>query len=220
MPKLKAQNTNWLESAWRTAEVLADLPDRPTDLPLLSYQSMILVLAQDEIALHLTYRMTARYKYKPDGRSDAFIHVEHRDPAAIARAYTRTGLAFDAGDAAGVLAQAYLARIVQDRFVCKEWRWQLPLMIASIGGQSLGALAILKSPSTRQSRKCALELEKHRLLKANSGLAWKELLTQLEGDGLVNSWDAQSIHWWDGETLRKTQTSTFRNWKVKTPNHS
>lgn len=216
MPQIKAQQINWLERAWDVAKLLDELPDTPNPQSLLPRQATLLRLTQDHIALYLTYRIAVHYRYKPDPDSSqrVFYHVEDRDPARIARAYLATGIDFEAADANALFAQAYLARIAVDRYVSRLWKWQLPLMIAGIGGPSAGAIA-KKAPNTRTSRQSYLQIQKAKIRRYHPGMTWKEALDHLQGIGIVESWEPEGlIHWIDesGEP-RQTKAGTFKNWK-------
>jgi hypothetical protein len=226
MPKIKAQNINWLERAWRTSVDFVELPDGPNrpnllkpdqpvpELPEIPRLTRIcLQNLQDEIALHLTYRISVVHKFKFDDVK-GYFHVEDKSPDRILRAYAATGVTFDECDDWAIFVQARLARILIDRYVCPEWKRELPLMIAAIGGKSLGQVAHENSTGARQPRRSRLELAKRRAKAANPGCTWKELLPTLQGDEIVVEWDHTAITWIDDDGQhRRTQTSTFRNWK-------
>lgn len=229
MAHIKALNVNWLDQAWRISSVIADIPDGPTmslltgigkPLPLGDRQIVLIELLQDTIALHLAYRSRMVHKIAeplPDG-DKADIAPVTRNPVDTAKTLAllrKRGVKPHDVDLWAYDAHMKLGRILIDRYVCKEWKRLLPLIVASISGETTSETAKLKAtqPRVRRMELRSAKLEAQRL---NPEYSYKELLRVLEGDGIVTRWDDDIVDWVEEDgTSRKTATNTFRNWKTK-----
>jgi hypothetical protein len=227
MAHIQAPVISWLDEAWRISAVIADLPDNPPGLfsssskwpPLQGGPKLLIELLQDKIALHLAYRSRMVHKNTetfPDGEK-ALISPPSRDPVDTAKlliAFGKTVKLLPV-DLWAYDAHMKLGRILIDRYVCKEWKQRLPLIVASISGETTSETAKLKAkqPRVRRMTLRAAKFETHR---CNPEYSFKQLLTSLEGDGIVTRWDDNIIKWVDEDgTTKATKTGTFKNWKSK-----
>jgi hypothetical protein len=228
MAQIKAQDTNWLDQAWRISAVIAAMPDNPPGLlsasrkwpPLTGETKQHIELLQDTIALHLAYRSKVIHKASialPDG-DKAMFWLNTREPATTAKAMAflvKIGVELQSVDLWAYDAHIKLGRILIDRYVCKEWKRQLPLIVASIGGQTTSQTAKLKARQPRPRPPNELKDEKFRAQGRNEFSTWKELLDDLQGEEIVIQWDNSTIQWSDSEgNTRTTATQTFKNWKL------
>lgn len=229
MAQIKALNVNWLDQAWRISSVIADMPDGPPmglltgkgKSPQLSDRQRVLIeLLQDTIALHLTYRSRLAHKITvtlPDGEK-ADIAPQSRNPVATAKTLAllrKIGVKLKDVDLWAYDAHIKLGRILIDRYVCKEWKRQLPLIVASIGGETTSETATLKGKQPRV-RRMELRSAKFEAQRLNPEYSYKELLRVLEGDGIVTRWDDDIVLWVEEDgTAKETATTTFKNWKKK-----
>lgn len=228
MAQIKAQNVDWLDQAWRISGDIADMPDHPPGLlsasrkwpPLTGQAKQSIELLQDTIALHLAYRARVVHKASftlPDGDKAMFC-LNSRDPATTAKAMAflvKIGVKLQPVDLWAYDAHMKLGRILIDRYVCKEWKRELPLIVASIGGESTSQKAklIAKQPRPRPLN----ELKGHKLaaLKRNPNLTWKQLLPHLTSLSIVTNWDDTNVHWLaENGDERTTLTTTFQKWKA------
>lgn len=228
MGQIKKFGTNWLDQAWRVSTVIADMPDglRMSLLagigktpPLTEWRREFIELLQDHIEGFLQYRSRIVYKITdihPDGTKND-IAPDSRNPADTEKMLAK--LRAKVGKLQGVDLWAYdahmkLGRILIDRYVCPKWKRQLPLIVASIGGEFTSQTATLNATQDRKRKENELKVGKEKALSSNPNLNWKELLNDLQGDEIVTEWDLEKIHWLDAEGNGKTTaTQTFKNWK-------
>lgn len=163
MVQMKGQNVDWLDEAWRISAVVADMPSNPPGLlsvdkswpPLTGLTKQWIEILQTTISLHLAYRIRIVHKHKmksPDGSVRMFIW-EGRDPVATRKAYAALesiGVKFTSIDHWAIDAHVKLGRILIDRYVCEEWKRELPLIVASIGGAFTSKSATLKATQPRR----------------------------------------------------------------------
>ena len=227
MAQIKAQDVNWLDEAWRISSVIADMPDNPPGLlsasrkwpPLTGEVKQSIELLQDVIALHLAYRAKVVHKASItlSNGDKAMIWLRSRDPATTAKAMAflvKIGVKLQPVDLWAYDAHMKLGRILIDRYVCKEWKRELPLIVASIGGESTSQKAklIAKQPRPRPTNE--LMAAKFRVQRQNPGITWKDLLSTLTGDEIVIDWTPATIRWnTENGDIRTTSTKTFQNWK-------
>lgn len=230
MAQIKKFDTNWLDQAWRISSVIADMPDSlPMSLlsntgkapPLTDWQRNSIELLQDHIEVLLQYRSRLVHKIAaplPDGsKTDIFPYDRNPVTTAKTLAYlVKRGAKLQGVDLWAYDAHMKLGRILIDRYVCREWKRQLPLIVASIGGEFTSRTATLNATQSQYRKRKENELKagKEEALSRNANLNWKELLDDLQGDEIVTEWDLEKIHWLDAEGNRKTTaTQTFKNWK-------
>lgn len=229
MAQIKKVATTWLDQAWRISSVIADMPDSPPmgllsgigqSPPLTDGQRTLIELLQDHIELFLQYRSRLVYKITvtlPDG-TKADIAPHSRNPAdTVKKLAELRAIVVKPKDVDLWAYDAHikLGHILMDRYVCPEWKRLLPLIVASIGGETTSETATLKGeqPRVRRMELRSAKLEAQRL---NPGYSYKELLTVLEGDGIVTRWDDDIVLWVEEDgTAKETATTTFRNWKKK-----
>lgn len=233
MGQIKAQDINWLDEAWSLSNVIARLPSSNASGGLLNIQPVpptrqidaiakeCIEVLQSRIALHLAYRLLLVHKLsfkRKDGLKGMFI-IEDRDPAEFIKAYdaiAAMGVKFTRADFWAIDAHTRLGHVLIDGYVCDEWKRLLPLIVASIGGDTASQSAAQKASRPRPGRKdrnAELREAKSNCVRNNPGESWKETLRQLQGDGCVLDWTDKVITWRtsEGET-RTTRTSTFMGW--------
>jgi hypothetical protein len=229
MAHIKALKVNWLDQAWRISSVIADMPDGlPMGLltgigkspPLSDRQRVLIELLQDTIALHLTYRSRMAHKITvtlPDG-AKADIAPQSRDPVATAKTLDllrKIGVKLQPVDLWAYDAHMKLGRILIDRYVCTEWKRLLPLIVASISGETTTETATLKATQPR-TRRIELRDKKLKVQRLNPDYSIAQVLNALENEGVVQQWDAADIRWIDKDGNNKTTaTGTFQNWKAQ-----
>ena len=228
MAQIKKFDTNWLDQAWRISSVIADLPDSPPMSlltgkgkapPLTDRQQNSIELLQDHIEVLLQYRSRLVHKIAaplPDGsKTDIFPY--DRNPVTTAKTlayFVKRGAKLQGVDLWAYDAHMKLGRILIDRYVCPDWKRQLPLIVASIGGEFTSRTATLNATQDRKRKANELKEGKEKALERNPYASWKELLDDLQGEEIVTAWDEKTIHWLDAEGNSKTKgTQTFRNWK-------
>lgn len=228
MAQIKAQNVSWLDQAWTISIAIADMPESQPwslltgegKLPALSelHRKQVENL-QDRIALHLAYRSRMVHKVPyafPDGEK-ALISPYSRNPVATGKllaCLNKTGIKLQNVDLWAYDAHMKLGRILIDRYVCKEWKRLLPLIVASLGGEFTSQTATLMAIQPRNRKVNELKDGKETALCRNPYASWKELLDDLQGDAIVTEWDEKKIHWLDAEgNGMTTATQTFKNWK-------
>lgn len=214
MAHIKALNINWLDQAWRISSVIAEMPDGPPmslisgmgKPPQLSdRQKFLIELLQDTIALHLAYRSRMVHKITltlPDG-GKALIAPQSRNPVATAKilpVFRKIGVKLKDVDLWAYDAHMKLGRILMDRYVCKEWKRLLPLIVASIGGETTSQTASLKAKQTRKiDRRSTLtkEVAKERRFDPTASAA--EILDRLCGGDVVKELKDERVWYWDGK---------------------
>jgi hypothetical protein len=229
MAQIKALKVNWLDQAWRISSVISEMPDSPPmsllegkgkSKPLSDRQRVLIELLQDTIGLHLQYRSRMVHKITvtlADG-DKADIAPQSRNPVATAKTLAflrKIGVKLKDVDLWAYDAHMKLGRILIDRYVCKEWKRILPLIVASISGETTSETATLKASQPR-TRRIELRDKKIEAQRCNPTYSYKQLLTLLEGDGIVTRWDDDIVHWvGEDGTTKATKTGTFKNWKTK-----
>lgn len=228
MAQIKAQDVNWLDEAWRISGVTADMPDNPPGLlsasrkwpPLTGKTKQSIELLQDAIALHLAYRAKVVLKTSitlPDG-DKAMFWLRSREPATTAKAMAflvKIGVKLQPVDLWAYDAHMKLGRILIDRFVCKEWKRELPLIVASIGGESASQKAKLIATQPRPRPPNELKVHKLAALERNPNFTWKQLLHHLTSLSIVTNWDDTNVHWLaENRDEKSTPTGTFQKWKA------
>lgn len=229
MAQIKKFDTSWLDQAWRISSVIADMSDSPpmsllTGIgkapPLTDWQRNSIELLQDHIEVHLAYRSKMVHKMKgtfPDGEK-ALVAPQSRNPVVTGKLFislVKSGVKFQGVDLWAYDAHMKLGRLLIDRYVCPEWKRQLPLIVASIGGQTTSEMATLKASQPR-IRRIELRDKKFEVQRCNPTYSYKQLLTSLEGDGIVTRWDDDIVYWVEEDgTTKATKTGSFKNWKTK-----
>ena len=219
MAQIKAQNINWLDQAWRISGAIADMPDGPPmglltgvdkPPPLNDRQRVLIEMLQDRVALHLAYRVHVVHKHKekfPDGSVRMFIW-EQRDPIATLKAYAAlqsNGVKLTGVDTWAIDAHVKLGWILIDRYVCKEWKRLLPLIVASIGGETTSQTATLKAKQTRNiDRRSTLAKEVSKQRKFDPTATAAEILDRLCGGDVVKELKDEKVWYWD-------KTGTLKN---------
>ena len=212
MAQIKAPNVNWLDQAWRISEVIADMPDGPpmslvTGIgkpPQLSDRQRVLIeLLQDTIALHLAYRSKMVHKITvtlPDG-GKALIAPQSRNPVATAKTLAfllKIGVKPQGVDLWAYDAHMKLGRILIDRYVCPEWKRLLPLIVASIGGETTSQAATLKAKQNfGVDRRSTLAKEVSKQRRSDPTATAAEILDRLCGGDVVKELRDERVFYWD-----------------------
>lgn len=211
MAQIKAQDVNWLDEAWRISTVIADMPDNPPGLlsasrkwpPLIGHTKQAIEILQTTISLHLAYRLRVVHKHKftfPDGSVRMFLW-EQREPVATQKAYAALesmGIKLTGVDQWAIDAHMKLGRILIDRYVCKEWKRELPLIVASIGGETTSQTAKLNSRQPRnvdRRSKLAQAVSNERKTDPTA-TAW-EVLDRLCGGDVVKEHKNSRVWYWN-----------------------
>lgn len=227
---INAQEVDWQFEAWAVLDAISQLPDLPRwsllesgDLPPIPESvATRLKLAQTSIALHLSYRISVGHRIKvplaanPERR---LIYVpETMDPDETWQMYdslrNKLGITFAAAEEFAITAQIRIGRVLADRFCCPEWKRELPLMIACIGGKPSSQI---NSQAAKTSRKRQWPLLREELvaeLKRDRKRPYKSILRALKFEGCVLDWSVTSIQWHDGQDDMETSISTFLRWRT------
>lgn len=218
MAQIKAQVTNWLDEAWHIGVVIADFPDNPPGLlasfsswpPLQGGPKLSIELLQDKIALHLAYRSKMVHKINvtlSDG-AKVLIAPQSRNPINTAKTLAflvKIGVKLQGVDLWAYDAHMKLGRILIDRYVCLEWKWQLPLIVASIGGSTTSQTASLKAKQTRQiDRRSTLTREVAKQRRSDPTASAAEILNRLCGGDVVKEMKNERVWYWDGKGVLKS----------------
>ena len=212
MAQIKKFDTNWLDQAWRISSVIADTPDSPPmslltgagKAPALTdRQQFFIELLQDHIEVFLQYRSRIVYKITdilPDG-AKGDIAPHSRNPAdtekILAKLQAKVGTLKDV-DFWAYDAHMKLGRILIDRYVCKDWKRQLPLIAASISGASTSQTATLKAKQTRNiDRRSTLAKEVSKQRKFDPTATAAEILDRLCGGDVVKELRDERVFYWD-----------------------
>lgn len=214
MANIKSLNVNWLDQAWRISRVIADMPDSPPmsllneigkSPPLSDRQRFLIELLQDTIALHLVYRSRMVHKIAlilPDG-DKADIVPASRNPVDTAKTLAflqKTSAKLKDVDLWAYDAHMKLGRILIDRYVCKEWKRLLPLIVASIGGETTSQTATLKAKQTRNiDRRSTLTKEVAQQRRFYPTASANEILHRLCGGDVVKEMKDGRVFYWDGK---------------------
>ena len=224
MGQRKSLKIGWLDEAWFVSAVICHMPASPplsllkNGWPVSGNGRQKIEEMQSLIAAHLSQRVTdcaKRAKLNCDGH--ALFDLLNRDPVITLKAVQalqEKGVTFKPTDLWAFDAHAKLGRILLDRYVSEEWKRQLPLIVASIGGAFTSETASLNATQPRQRLQNELKQGKFRTLSRNPCSTWKELLNHLQGDEIVVGWDDAEIQWRDSQgNSKRTKTQTFKNWK-------
>lgn len=162
MGQIKARAVSWVEEARMLSKVLRDMPSGPPGLlsddrqrPALSKPiSDWLRLMQETIGWFLTYQLTVTHKLTikhPDGTSILldFSTLDQADLVKRREWLTSLGVRFSPAEHAAFESLGKLSQILVDRYVCNEWKSDLPLCVAAIGGETLAVVASRKAQKPR-----------------------------------------------------------------------
>lgn len=229
MPQIKVLDVDWPEEARTLADQLQCLPlipDLPESLglgppPFKEVREHIdrsMRLLRDQIALHLAYRMRVVHGVKRNYKNGMFILESPDEPVltGMYELFEHWGLLkLDDVDRVALKAHDELVRVLKDGFVGLKMRSELPLDVAAIGGSKGGRMASAQASKSRVRKDGNAELKRAKLARrlAFPTETWKEQLLQLQGDGIVERWDEESIDWVSSKgELRTVSTGTYRNW--------
>jgi hypothetical protein len=214
MPQPRAPKTDWLLEAWKLANSLADVPNRPHKF------GAAFVPLDDDIARDLRERQEhlnkfLQYRVQLELGAQAPAQFERFDAQHVVdtrNALTRAGMVFSERDQAAIHAHVSIAFILTRSHASEPMRSQLPVVLASVGGAS-AALQNAVRASLPRGRTRAAELKAARRKYKKQGLSWKQSLLQMKGDELIDDYDVHHLYWTDDLGMeRKTAIGTFRNW--------
>ena len=212
MGQIKKFGTNWLDQAWRISCVIAEMPDGPPmslltrigKAPALTdRQQFFIELLQDHIEVFLQYRSRIVYKITdilPDG-AKGDIAPDSRNPADTEKILAK--LRAKVGKLKGVDLWAYdahmkLGRILIDRYVCKDWKRKLPLIVASISGASTSETATLNQKQRRPvDRRSPLTQAVSQQRRDDPFASAMEVLDRLCGGDVVKELRDERVFYWD-----------------------
>lgn len=174
----------------------------------------------ERISLHVSYRAHKHYGFREknsDGHPMMLCPISDDPTKTIqqrALFSSEVGAPIAPPDEMAFTAAIRLGVILRDRWIGREWRETLPLIVASIAGTSSANAKKMKPGAGRQPRKSGLAIAKEEARRWNPRLTNKELLRHLEGDGIVLAWTDKSVTWRDPMTdkERTTAMSTFLNY--------
>lgn len=234
MAHIKAPPVDWLKEAWLISAVLDELPEIPYGAGLLfvddketkgkKWSLKPATTAQIErtlqlLTLQLHYRLRVHHRVKaPTNPAGTRWFHDITDPAELLAAWT--GLyPLDSrpdGDILTFQAAFRLAHVRNDKFCIRQWKREIPLLVAGSGGKSINEIARGVASAPRSQSGNRLQDEAAKRMGISPGIRWKELLIELQGDGVVWSWTDKLIEWTDyDEQTRTSKTGTFRNQLTK-----
>ena len=161
-------------------------------------------LLHRKIAAHLTHRLDTVHRTRPDpknGRKRVYFLGSRTPKAALTfhRLICGLDLKLSSGDHAALAALIFLAQLLNDGFIGDRWKRELPLLVASIGGES----------ASQQARMNAKQLRKHTdrrgpLAKAVAderrkdphATCW-EVLHRLAGGDVVEKLKDDRVFYWN-----------------------
>lgn len=199
---------------------LARVPglNEPTEWSIDPLKADRLRLSIQTISLHLTYRLFTHYKLKIKfkGEASAMYELIVEDPAETVerkKVVEGLGIKFLFCDRWALIAGQRLGQVLQDRWVCDEWKRDTPLIVASVAGATASEISSANAQQPRRSRP-TLRDAKLRAMNRLPGASWKELLDDLTGEDVVVAWDDKTIEWRvDDDTLKTTSVSRFQKMK-------
>jgi hypothetical protein len=210
---IKAPDVNWLDEAWRISAVIAAMPDTPPGLlsdvkewPKLSHGLKLQIDSlQKTIAVQLGYRTSVVHKASfelPTGEKGLFW-LNSVDPTGTRRHLAllfKLGVKLESVDLWAFDAHMKLGRILLDRYVCKEWKRELPLIVASIGGATTSQTAKLKARQPRNvDRRSSLALAVAKERRNNPTASAIEVFNRLCGGDVVKEMSNERVHYWDAK---------------------
>jgi hypothetical protein len=146
MPKRKAPKTHWLLEAWALTTVIGDMPEGPPGLladfakwPRDPEKTKKLEQLQDKLNEHLTHRINTQLGSLRQVSPGPFWTFSFRHPSIAIGAvelYRDLGVKFNNEDKNAIFAHASIGHVLIDGFLSGHLKARLPLVIASITGQS------------------------------------------------------------------------------------
>ena len=177
--------------------------------PLTDWQRNLIELLQDHIEVHLAYRSKMVHKMKdtfPDGEK-ALVAPPSRNPVVTGKLFVslvKSGVKFQGVDLWAYDAHMKLGRILIDRYVCPEWKRQLPLIVASIGGETTSQAATLKATQRRTGdRRSTLTQAVSRERSQDRFATAAEVLDRLCGGDVVKELRDGRVWYWDKQDVLK-----------------
>lgn len=234
MVKLRSPNVDWIDEAMRLSDVFVEKPvgtiQRLAGLahpvawePVHKAINRLKV----RVGIRLAYDLQISHKAKTNVRAprgmDAFYLVffgeNYNAPDLQRQLEDAIGVKLTRLDITALEVVLELRQIVTNRFISQETIRLLPLKVASLGGKFTGETSKIRAERRRTRQPNELQKAKLRAQANSPDSSWKELLTWLTGDEVVEQWDEEEINWIDTNgNSRMTKTGTFRNWKKRPRN--
>jgi hypothetical protein len=217
MPQPVSPKTHWLSEASSLAAALADVPSRPLRLgsarvPLDDDLACRLRHTQEKLIEFLNYRAKREL-----GGATPRVTFTESTPQHVIRlrnALAKAGMLWTEADHAALNAHFAISFILNRHYADAAMKAELPVALAAVAGQTVSPGNAKRAKAPRGQRNDVnAELRSAKRKHRNSGLSWKQILLQLEGDRLVLEWDDVSITWRaESGVERRTPTATFKNW--------
>ena len=219
MPQPRSPQVDWLLEAWNLATAIAAVPARPLKLgslgrlPLDESVESYLAGLQTRLNQFLNYCVAKKLGAGKAKTLAIFDGGDSRHLIATRNALKAAGMDFDERATAAIFVHAQIGIVRRDCYLDEPSRSTLPVTLAAIAGKSAGLQNAVAASQPRMRRQ-DLRAAKREALAKNDALTWKELLYDLQGDGIVSYWDDTVIRWIDEQdNERTTKPSTFRGWK-------
>lgn len=170
------------------------------------------------VTLEIGYALAVRHKVSirlPDGGKGLFDLTEVRRPAHLERVYrlvTDTlGIELTKAEQSAFDTLLKLTTVLRDRWVSADWKRDLPIAVAAMGGVSTAHAQAERGSRPRAARDPDWrKVANQKVRRYHPGEHWKERLTRLEGNGQVTQWDGKRVCWADGTEI---SVRTFCNWR-------
>ena len=234
MAHIKALDVDWLNEASVVMFALRGIKEVPVrvGLGLLCLKPLVektkkpkleletkksLELTLQTLTLHLFYRLKVAHKVAlpTDAKGTGWFHdITNPDELHI----TWVGHLDDpekqtsASDKIALEAAFRIAHVLREHYCNSDWKHEIPLLIARIGGKSASAHARLIASATREQRPSPLLSALSTCLSRTPTANWKELLRELQGDGIVTDWDEDYVYWMNSDDcVVRIKTKSFQN---------
>lgn len=222
----KGPKVNWLEKAWDLAVLFENMPSAPPSTAVLGFLARVSHSQREAlqglamtISHHMAYRMRTYYKVIPivDGKKGAHAFT-WGDPERLLLAYrdvAQMGAQFTITDWMAIDAQIKLATVLLDGFISPDWKRELPLIVASIGGPPISRTASSNAAQLRGNERlsplaCAVAAAR----KSDPHATCAEVLHDLENNcrDVVKEIKDGRIHYFKGDgTVTDIGLDRFEN---------
>ena len=211
MAKTKPPRVEWLDEAWLISAVIAGMPNSPPSQfyangwPVSGNGRRKFEELQSLIAEFIVGRIEIVYRLK-NQQEDGLLLFDpsNRDPAVTLNSTIlcrSKGIKFRPEDLWGFDAHVKLGQILIDRYVSDEWKRQLPLVVASIGGAFTSQTASLnaKQPRPKVDRRSTLAQAVARERKLDPHAAASVVLDGLCGGDVVKELKGDRVYYWSAK---------------------
>lgn len=228
MAKLRSPNVDWIDEARRLSDALASIRVGPIErlarlrlpIPWDTEDFTVLHLIV-KVSIRLAYDLQITHKAKANTRSDkgrvAFMKIYRSENLSVIELKNAlegaTGVVLRPADLIAAEVLVELREIQTCGCASDKSTRMLPIMVASLGGRFAAETSKLNAGGSRNRKPNDLKNAKSEVLKDDPFLTWKQILSSLEGDGIVQKWDDKRISWMDDKgNTQVTSVGTFRNW--------